>query len=179
MLYLLMVRLIWTVIETKIQSNISVYKQPLTFQYNMPLKKCKSSATSYYLSTFLHIQAVAPIALAIMSNLIINLWDITGDEEDKPKLLMTLSDYPDATSFVDIAATNAIVEGNLGEIFSGHMVDVISEWLCDCSGSDEWACELLSCSSCQTATVATPSRWTTAAPTWSTRSNSRGWRSAQ
>ncbi len=72
-------------------------------------------------------QALAPIALAIMSNLIINLWDITGDEEDAPPLTMTLSDYPDAISFVDVAPTDGLVEDGLGDAFNAHMVDIISE----------------------------------------------------
>ncbi len=39
-------------------------------------------------------QSLTPIALAIMSNLIINAFDFTDDETEVPSLLMTLEDYP-------------------------------------------------------------------------------------
>ncbi len=39
-------------------------------------------------------QSLTPIALAIMSNLIINAFDFTDDETEVPALLMTLEDYP-------------------------------------------------------------------------------------
>ena len=49
---------------------------------------------SFYFCACALDQSLTPIALAIMSNLIINAFDFTDDETEVPALLMTLEDYP-------------------------------------------------------------------------------------